>query len=825
MNNLENNKTKKENEVSQISVKEIVLKYFYYIPLFILSISLSVGTGFIYLRYKQPLYKANVSVFIKSGEDNSLNPNKNNQTDLINNALFGNKTVNLENEIELLKSKQVISNAVAQERFNYFCYDQGAIKAMEVYKQCPLELHPVSIPDSNSYYSINISNITNFGGEIEVTKNKQKLFFWNQELELNGFKFKIQRRKIKHDGINKKYTLEWHPIYATAAEIQSQLKIAPLNSKTTIISLNIQLPNVERGVDILNALVKEYNRQSIEKKNKISESTILFINERLDSVAKELNVVEKNLINFKNTSKIFAADEQVLSSIEQSVTIGKEQENISMQIEVTELLKKYLQNPQNKNKLVPSSLGLEDPTLKILVEQYNEIQLKKESEEANYTKESLQYRNLLARLEKIRLSLLENLSEIQTKFAKQLSYKNSKFAEIKEDLSSMPAKQILQAKIERQLSLKGNLYVYLLQRREETAIAAASTVSNYQQIDNAVGTSYPVEPKFTNIRVFSIIVGFALPIILIYLFELFNDKITTRDDIKKKTKIPIVGEVSHHESKTPSILVGVNRTIIAEQFRILRANLQFFLQKKDKLGQTILITSTISGEGKSFVSLNLAAVLSLSDKKVALLEFDLRKLRNSSHPFVTTNNKGITNILIGQISSPEEIISSNEEYPNLHLFQSGPLPPNPAEIMLNERVTEFFIWLRNNYDYIIIDSPPVGLVSDSFTLNNFADTVFYIVRQRFTQKRQLDFIQELYNDNKLTNMALVVNDVRIGGRYGYYGYGYGYGYSYGYGTNYLYGVKAKRFSGTYFGRGSENYFEATKKSKLFFFKKIFKKKN
>jgi capsular exopolysaccharide synthesis family protein len=366
--------------------------------------------------------------------------------------------------------------------------------------------------------------------------------------------------------------------------------------------------------------------------------------------------------------------------------------------------------------------------------------------------------------------------------------------------------------LQRQLSVKQSLYVYLLQKREETAIASSSTASNYQQVDFAEASYSPIDPKAAEVRNYSILLGLIIPIVIIYIRDLFNDKLTNRDDISKRTKITIVGEISHVDNiKGNIVVVGESRSIIAEQFRVLRSNLQF-LTKARKDATTYLISSSVSGEGKSFISLNVAGVLSLSNKKVALLEFDLRKMRSGRHTGEIKQEKGIVNYLIGQIDNPEELITPFENLPNLHLYHSGPVAPNPGELIMTERVQELFDWLKARYDYIVVDSAPVGLVSDSFALVQYSDAVLYVARQRYTFKRQIDFLEEIRVQETLKNIALIVNDVHMGNRYGYYGYGYGYGYGayrYRYGYGYAYG-------GSYFGKKKkmeDGYFDMPGKKK------------
>jgi capsular exopolysaccharide synthesis family protein len=366
-------------------------------------------------------------------------------------------------------------------------------------------------------------------------------------------------------------------------------------------------------------------------------------------------------------------------------------------------------------------------------------------------------------------------------------------------LGKIPEKQRRLLEIERQQKVKENLYLYLLQRKEEISITSASTDPAYEALNPADGAAKPVEPDEAKIRMFSILLGLLLPIGFVYLKDLLNDKLYTRDDIIKKTKVPIIGEIGHVEDNQNLVVAHESRNIISEQFRIVRSNLSFFMSNQPY--QTILVTSTVSGEGKSFISVNLAAVLALSGKKVALLEFDLRRPRIMRNLGFEKPTRGIANILLGQ-ATIDEVMYPLNNFDNLHIYPSGVVAPNPAELVLGDNNRLFFEEMKKRYDFIIIDSAPVGLVSDTFSLAPFVDTTLFVVRHRFTFKRQLEFIDEVFQQRKLPRIWMVVNDLKMGARFGYYGYGYGKSYGYGYGYGY-YGGRRK----SYASYGADDYYD------------------
>ncbi|MFL9481561.1 GumC family protein [Chitinophagaceae bacterium LWZ2-11] len=809
-----------QQELSKFTLREVVFKYLAHLPLFLLSLTICIGASVLYIRYKVPVFKAATSMLVKGSEESNSFASSGNSSDLIQSALYGGKRVNLDNEIELMRSKTNLAKVIARGQFNIDYYIDGSIKRTNIYKSNFFELVPIKILDSSKSCAFFIKNISNKGGVLIKKKNSQsendtKVFHWNEPVFFNGMEFKLQLKTVQLDTAERPVTDQglcyviWQPVYTMAGAIQSALSIGA-GGKTTIVQLALKSENVEKAKDILNAFIAQYNQQSIDEKNKIAENTIKFIDDRLALVASELSDVEGNLKEYKSKNKIIDAEKQAGSISDDYKATEAKQELLDFKIYLLNDLQKYLSASPNKDRLVPSNLGVEDFTLTALIGKYNELQLQRQALAPIVLSNNKQLIAANNELDEIRRNILEGIANLQLVVQSQQKDIKNKLNEYSENLASIPQKQRALQEIMRQQSVKQGLYLYLLQKREETAISTASTSSNYQQIDPAESQGQ-IEPKEGNIRLFAFLLGLLIPIAIIYILDLLNDKLTTRDDIVQRLQQPIVGEISHVADKTLSnVVVGQSRNMIAEQFRILRSNMQFLIDKQNPV-KTYLVTSSISGEGKSFISLNLAAVLSLSGKKVALLEFDLRKMRGGHYDGEKQNAKGITNYLIGQTDSPADIITTLQNYPDLNIFRSGPIPPNPAELVMSDKIKILFEWLQHHYDYIVIDSAPVGLVSDAFALVEYSNAVLYVLRQRYTHKRQIDFVADLCRQEKLKNVALVVNDVHMGGKYGYYGYGYGYGYGYiyryGFGYKYGYGVYGKK----YFGKDNQGYFDVPSK--------------
>ncbi|MCU0321213.1 MAG: polysaccharide biosynthesis tyrosine autokinase [Chitinophagaceae bacterium] len=800
----------KTDEKIKFSLREVVVKYLSYLPLFILSLVIFLGTALMYIRYKVPIYRASVQMMVNTSTNNNQA-----QQDIINQAVSGVRTINLENEMQLIRSKKLLERVVINGGFNIYYAKEGNIKTYDAYTASPIEFVPLKIADSNRIFTIRLASMDDNGAQIETSKGIIP-YKWNDSITIQQFSFKILKKDQILSATKDPFIIKWLPISYTAAQLQGAISVSTLSSKTSVLILSIVGENRRKGEDILNTLVQEIIKNDVEQKQEASVSTINFIDGRLNMVGKDLGDLEGSIRDFKKDGRFFDVQGEYLYYQGRLTKSEDVIESINLEINVLDSIASYVKNNKsvNKSKIIPSTFEIADATFSSLVSQYNQLLVQYEKTLNVTYKENNTVKEIEEQIKQIKASILEAAANLKSIKKDKLRTFENRFSTALGNLSGLPEKEKFYQDIARQKQIKEKLYLYLLQRREETAISSISTKSNYKEMDGAGSSSVPVEPKSSQIKVFALILGILFPVAFIYLIDVLNDKITTRIDISTRTDIPIAGEISHVDN-SDTLVVENSRNIVAEQFRILRSNLQFILPKlaSDKQASAFLVTSSISGEGKSFISLNLAAVLSLTYKKVALLEFDLRKIKGINNKEIEDNNdRGITNYLIGQSNNPETLYKTLSKNPNLHVYNTGPIPPNPAELIIGNRMESFFVYLKANYDYIVIDSAPVGLVSDSFALMKYADAVMYIVRQRYTFKKQIEFINDLRKDGKLTNMAIVVNDVNLAGRYGYYGYGYGYGYGYmykygqgGYGYGrYIYGGKKKD---PYFDANKKGYFD------------------
>ncbi len=555
------------------------------------------------------------------------------------------------------------------------------------------------------------------------------------------------------------------------------LQITPKTVGTGILTISLSGAHPQLCADVINELMDQYEEKTILDKNLAAGQTLSFIDIRIDTLGKELNQAQRLLLNYQITHDLIDVETQsgtYFTMLSESDKAAAEQ---LYNLNTAQLLENSLLDKQNEFNTVSTTYGLLDVTVNGFVMNYNKAQLeRKQLVDANIPEENPVVKQKTEEIEELRKRILESVKNIKTFYNANLGIYKRKNAIAQSQIKSLPNKLKEFEELKKQVENKQTVYNFLQARREETAISRASTTADSQVIDRGGASYTPIKPNKKAIQMLAILIGLALPAMFIFIAELLNDKITTRFDIEKITAAPILGEIGHSYSSKALVVNKTNRSMVAEQFRIIRSNLQYVLNKIER--PIILVTSSFSGEGKSFVTTNLGAVMALAGKKTIVLEFDIRKPKVLSG-LGMHRRKGITNYLVGN-ATLEELIIPMEGFDNLYIMACGPVPPNPAELLLDSRVEELFVWLRQNFDVVLLDTAPVGMVSDALTLSKFADCTLYLVRQDHTFKKQIGLIDEFYTEKKLPKVSIIINDIKIKPGFGYYGYGrYGYGYGYG----------------------------------------------
>ena len=756
-------------ELGNLSLKDIFYKYIRFLPLFILSVALALLAAYTYLRYANQVYRAAGSMLINSETNN-------NQSDKVENILMGNnRAQNIQSEIEILKSRPLMARVVSKLNLQFGYTAKGRIKDQNVYKQAPFIIDALNISDSARAFSMKIkfNNSTQFR-----INNETHDFGFDQVFENKHGAFKLIRNGVQPIA-GSEFTLTWRPVEDIAGRLARTVKVQPKAGGTGILLVDVEAANPLLAADIVNNLMVEYDSMTVQQNNFSTDQIIGFIDGRLDTLKRELNNIQANLLAYRQKNNLIDVETQSDTYFEKISAADNLVNEQQMKVGVAEIVEDYLKDKRNEyNKVVvPSSLGLEDAVLNELVLGYNKSQLERQSLlESHIPPNHPAIKELEGLIEKQRESVLENLKNMKFSFLQGIANVQGKAGKEESQAQSLPYKMKEVIEMERQVTTKLALYGLLESKREEAAISRASTISNSKIIDQASPSSVPVKPDKKMIQILAVFIGLGLPTLIIFIAEMLNDKVTTRYDIERLTTTPIMGEIGHSHSQNVLIVNKVSRKMVAEQFRIIRTNMQYVLNKIDR--PVILVTSSFSGEGKSFISTNMGAVIALTGKKTIILEFDIRKPKILAG-LSMGKKPGISNYLVGKAELKDLILPVPGEE-NLYVLPCGPVPPNPAELLLDQRVAQLFETVRRDFDAVIIDTAPVGMVSDAMTLGKFADCTIYLVRQGHTYKKQIGLIDDLYHSQKLPAVSIVINDVKLKAGYGYYGYGrYGYGYGYG----------------------------------------------
>jgi len=792
----------KESKEENIDVKELLFKYLIHWPWFVGAVVACLIAAWVYLYMSTPVYNISATVLIK---DDKKGGSAGMLSGLESLGLDGmiSSSQNIDNEIEVLRSKTIVKEVV-EDLGLYISYtDEDEFPSRNIYKTSPVQVSLTPQEADLLEEPMIVKMALQPQGSMDVTvkidddeyqKHFEKLpavfptdkgtlaFFLTPDSVLSSKKTLEETTDLEKTTRNITATIN-KPL-TVAKWCCKNMTIEPTSKTTSVAVISLKNSNVQRGKDFINKLLEMYNINTNNDKNEVAQKTAEFINERISIISKELGSTEKDLESFKRGAGITDLTSDAQIALTGSAEYEKKRVENQTQINLLQDLQKYMRN--EGYEVLPSNIGLQDVNLAAAINRYNDVlverkRLLRTSTENNPTIINLDT-SISAMKENVQVSLDRVLRGLFITKA-DLDREANRYSR---RISEAPGQEREFVSIARQQEIKAGLYLMLLQKREENAITLAATANNAKIIDDAIADDAPVSPRSKITYLIALILGVGIPVGVIYLLELTKFKIEDRADVEKLTSAPIVGDIPLTDEKQGAIAVFENQNnLMSETFRNVRTNLQFMLGNDKKV---ILVTSTVSGEGKSFISGNLAISLSLLGKKVVIVGLDIRKPGLNKVFNISKREQGITQYLANPEKNLMDLVQLSDVSKNLYILPGGTVPPNPTELLARDGLDKAIETLKKNFEYVILDTAPVGMVTDTLLIGRVADLSVYVCRADYTRKNEYTLINELIDGNKLPNLCTVINGLDLKKRkYGYY-YGYGkYGKYYGYGKRYGYG--------------------------------------
>jgi capsular exopolysaccharide synthesis family protein len=699
------------------------------------------------------------------------------------------------NELEIIHSRTLVEKTVRDMQLNVTYWGQGPLRYEEVYKASPYFIQLLSLK--------NITDPIEY--DVRVIDDGNKVHFVDQDSDSTftmsfgdtvhcWYGSWVLERNPDVVEKNPHHTLgmvinSWaQTIYAYTQNVTA----STVNEQVNIIDLSISGVTPQKNEDMLKHLIGLYVQADIDNHNKVADSTIAFIDERLATVAASLSDVDKGIESFKKQNKLTDLTNDANELVQTSTNVNQSMQDKQVQFKVVEDLENYLKDARNNTRIMPTTAPIQDPAFVQTLDKYNTLQLQRQTYLQTSTENNPNVKSTDIQLSQLRGDLLSMLQTYKKGINTEQTDLESRNAQMQSSIQKVPTQQKIFLDFTRRQNVLEGLYTYLLQTKEQTAVSKSNSLAPIRVIDQPIRGPLPYFPNVVIIVIGIIFLTLVIPSAVIFLKELLNTRVISTDDISDHTDVPIVAGIARNKSKKKMLVDLSQHSEISEQFRALRTNLQFLLPGTNE--KVLMTTSSMGGEGKSFITLNLAQVLAVSGKKVLMMEMDLRKPRLT--PALHIDHKpGFSDYVVSDMK-PADIIRPSGLHPNCFIITSGSIPPNPAELIVNDKVPKLFEALRGEFDYIIIDTPAIGLVSDALLFSQYTDAVLYIIRQRTTYKKQVNIVQGLVNEKRFKKVDIIFNDIKPIP-------GYGYGYKRKYGSGYYDDYK-RPFWKRIFGIGKRN---------------------
>lgn len=781
---------KQETSGIGLDFKRVLARAIRFWYVIVMSLLVALVVAFYKNRYTQRVYPIQASILIRETQEISGAEllYKNSLVDPYRNYL---------NEPYIIKSYPLIEKVVRDLNFHITFLQEGYVVTSEAYTNLPVKVYwcgPQQIKSGKFIFTLldeQRYSLVEFKERDEKAENR--IFNINDSIQFNGASICVRRIEQNQAGsyFNKPFILEINNPTSVAASYISRLGVDWAELGAGIINLSLTGTIPEKEIDFLNALIAIYSEQDLERKNEAASRTVKFISAQLTQIRDSLRLVEYQLERFGNSSRIkdMSAEAQRLYAKIESFEV--ERAELMIRQNYYQYLKEYLRQGETDmgQVILPTSMGINDPILTAILSNMMEIQLEMKLNASPERMQNPRIRDLQQRTNQLKKDVAEALKALESTDKIKMDFLNRQLATAEKELDLLPASERQLISVQRNYSLLENLYVFLMQKLSEAKISEAANTSDIIPVNPPMRAG-AISPKPGRNYTIAVIFGLVVPFGIFVLFELANNKVQSKEDIEKMTAMPFLGGVGHNSSTNNLIVRERPKSGVAESFRALRSNLNYFTGNKSK--QVFMVSSSISGEGKTFTTINLATVFALSGKKTLIVGADMRRPK-IFEDFNRSNATGLSTYLSSMHEFTEVV--QQTEIENLYLVSGGPVPPNPSELLLTDRFEAFIKNALQEFEYIIIDTPPLALVTDAFVISKFVNHTVFVLRQNYSPKEFVRSIDEYYRSGKLKNMSIMLNDIYKSGLG--YGYGQGYAYSYSYGYGYGYGSRKKQGGGYY----------------------------
>ncbi len=759
-----------EEKKRSLNIKGIFTKYLYHWPLFIIALFVTFAAAMVYLHFAKPTYQITATLIIKDdkkvpGQQSALS-----EIDLVNSSKL------IENEMEVIKSNRLISQVVNELELGIVYREKNGLKGFDLYKSSPVKLILIAASAAPKREATKEDK-----KEIAIViKDKSTFFLKNEDDQLKEHAFNTPIRsswgswKLAPTDLLPEYkdaTIQIAVLDTNqlALDYQKAIEVSLTNKLATSISLTLEDPVAQRGKDILNKLIFDYNLAGTQENELNAKATLAFLDSRLDSLSAGLNEAEAGIEGFKSSRGLTDISTESKINLENMQVNDRSLNEVNVKLSIIEGIENYVNS--SKSGQAPATMGITDPALNNLIENLSRLQLQRDKLLAIAPETNPDFDPINRQIATTRAAIKENVGNIKSSLLNTRSKLQSFNSGFESSIKNVPAQERQLVSIKRQQAVKEGLYTYLLQKREELAANYANIVSTERVVDEAYAGKAQA-PKKAIALAMALLLGLCIPVGIIYGRDNLNDSIVDVQEIKDALDIPIIGEISFEKSQSLISIKSAGTNVISEQLRTLRTNL-YYLYGDKTTGRVTLITSSVPGEGKSFISGNLGMTLAHIERKTVILEMDLRRPRLKDTFNIKKDGPGITEFLNDK-ATLQQIIHPSGLDPNLHIIGSGAIANNPSELLEKEQLKTLIATLRNTYDDIIIDSPPVHLVPDAMIVSRLTDITLYVMKQGHTDRTELDFLREINNKQHLTDIQIVFNGVERAK----YGYGYNYNNSY-----------------------------------------------